>query len=118
MSGTDTLRVGEKMSEIQEINDQNYRKFVNGKGLRGLKVGAKWCSPCRDLEKVLPRIAKAQPSITWGKADSQESPKLCKKYKVEGIPLILIFRNGKRIGRSEGYDTYKEIVLWLVKVCK
>ncbi len=51
--------------------------------------GAKWCAPCRSMDKIIDRISDDF-EVTY--IDIDERPDVAKKYGVTSIPRILIYR--------------------------
>jgi thiol:disulfide interchange protein len=69
--------------------------------------GAKWCGPCKTLDKNAFSDARVQ-SLLKKKAvaikiDVDDNPTLAKKYKVVAIPcMVVIDGEGKEVGRLIG----------------
>jgi thioredoxin len=65
---------------------------------------AAWCGPCRmvapELEKVDTRLAGKAKVV---KVNVDEQPALASQYGVMSIPTLVIFHQGKEIGRHVGF---------------
>lgn len=71
---------------------------------------AEWCGPCRMLAPVVEEIAEEfDGSVKVGKVNIDEEPELANKYRVEFIPTLIVFRNGKPESTSTGYVPKKKI---------
>jgi thioredoxin-related protein len=66
------------------------------------------------LDEVLPKIVKSTPQIDWGIADTRKCPRLSKRFKIESIPQILFYRNGRKLGRIDGFLGYAETQEWII----
>jgi thioredoxin 1 len=54
---------------------------------------APWCGPCRQLGPTIDRIAdQFVGKVKVGKLNTDESPELAAKYRITGIPQVLIFK--------------------------
>jgi thioredoxin 1 len=64
---------------------------------------ATWCGPCRMLAPVMEKQADTfAGKIKFYKVNVDESPALAKDYKVQAIPTVLFFKDGKLTYRVVG----------------
>lgn len=64
---------------------------------------APWCGPCRMMAPEFAKTAaKMAPNVRFAKINTEEFPAVSQKYGIRGIPLLIVFRNGKEIGRQAG----------------
>lgn len=71
---------------------------------------AEWCGPCRMLAPVVEEITEEfDGSVKVGKVNIDEEPELANKYRVEFIPTLIVFRNGKPESTSTGYVPKEKI---------
>lgn len=71
---------------------------------------AEWCGPCRMIAPVVEEIAEEfNGSVKVGKVNIDEEPELANKYRVEFIPTLIVFRNGKPESTSTGYVPKEKI---------
>ena len=79
-----------------------------------LDVYATWCGPCQIMVKELKEAA-----TEWGdavrvvKMDSDKYPELSGKWGVQGLPTLLLFKNGTEIGRMEGALQKSQLLTWV-----
>jgi len=76
------------------------------------------CGPCKSLEPVFKQLAeKYKDKAVFAKVDVLKLPQIADKYKVLGIPTIIIFENREPIARTIGfyspYTTEKFITKYL-----
>ena len=58
---------------------------------------APWCGPCRQVGPIVEEIARMREgSYKVVKVNIDEEPALAQKYDVQSIPLIALFRNGRK----------------------
>jgi len=96
---------------MEHITDKNFKEFTEKRDGRtkAVKVGAEWCSPCKMLDKALPEIEKATPKIDWGKCSLSDIPDTTTELKISTVPLIVFYRNGKKLsGMVDSFVSKKE----------
>ena len=72
---------------------------------------ATWCGPCRMIAPILEEIAKEyQGKIKVAKANVDEQMELAMQYKVEVIPTLFYFKDGKLTGKTVGVIEKQEII--------
>lgn len=77
---------------------------------------APWCGPCRLIEPLLTQISQElDGELKIVKADADSSPSLVEKYKVYGLPTLMLFRDGKKVDAShrEGAITKPKLLQYL-----
>lgn len=66
-------------------------------------VWADWCGPCRLMTQILTQMADQwQGRLKMVKMHADENPLTVKQYRVEGIPTLLLFRDGQLLWNHEG----------------
>jgi thioredoxin 1 len=64
---------------------------------------APWCAPCRMVAPVLEQLAKEYTGrLRIAKLNVDENPHFAGRYGIQGIPTLLIFRNGTVVDRIIG----------------
>jgi len=64
---------------------------------------AEWCGPCRQLTPVLEEaIAARAGKVELAKVDTDAEPELARTYRIQGIPAVKAFRDGKVVSEFVG----------------
>jgi thioredoxin 2 len=63
---------------------------------------AAWCGPCRIIGPVIDALAAERTDVRFGKLNVDENPRTASRFGVQGIPLLIFFRNGAEAGRVVG----------------
>lgn len=64
---------------------------------------APWCGPCRLIAPLMDWAAETYAgTLTVGKLEVDGNPQTRDAYHVQGIPTLILFRDGKELARHEG----------------
>ncbi len=99
------------MSKEKIFTDRDFRNEVLGSKQPVLvDFWAEWCGPCKMLGPVIERIAAANDGkIVVGKMNVDENPETPQQYGIQGIPTLLIFKNGDLANQLVGYQSQENI---------
>ncbi len=88
---------------LDHANDTNFQqKVLDAEGRVLVDFYADWCGPCRMLTPVLEELAREEPGVQIVKVDVDNAPKLAAQFRIESIPALIVFENGKPVGRQLG----------------
>lgn len=76
---------------------------INAEGLTLVDFFATWCGPCKTLAPILSDLKKKvgeEASIL--KVDVDSNPALAQKFKIQGVPTLILFKQGKIVWRQSG----------------
>jgi thioredoxin 1 len=97
-------------SKIEHADDSNFRQQVlEADGPVLVDFYADWCGPCRMLGPVLEELARENPGARIVKVDVDRSPNASVEYKIEAIPALRLFRDGKVVGQFDGLASKAEL---------
>jgi thioredoxin 2 len=74
---------------------------------------APWCGPCRMMAPAFEEAAKLlAPLVRLGKVDTEAVPALGAAQRIQSIPTMVLFKDGREIDRVSGAMPARDIVAW------
>ena len=107
---------GMAIAKMPGIDAIQFEKLLIGasnswKKLCLVDFNAKWCAPCVKMKTGLEEISSSMLSkVGMVYLDINENENLSKQMNAEGIPLLVLYKNGKEAWRHEGYLDKKSII--------
>lgn len=83
------------------LSDQTFRQEI-GRGPAVIDFWAPWCGPCRMIAPIIEQLATERRDIRFGKINVDENPRTSADFGVQGIPLLVFFKDGMERGRVVG----------------
>ena len=77
---------------------------------------AEWCSPCLVIAPLLAQVVadlKGAVGLAKLEVDIGENMKLAGHYRVRGFPTVILFDNGRELGRFSGARSRPQILSFI-----
>jgi thioredoxin 2 len=76
-----------------------------------IDMWAPWCGPCRMLTPIVEQLsAEFAGRMRVAKLNVDENPVTAERFRIQSIPALLLFQNGREIDRIVGAQPKTEIV--------
>ncbi len=83
----------------------------------GVVIADFFTSQCAICKRIHPMLAAVQAGfqgrLSAFKIDAERRPELAQRYDVRGVPHLLLFNNGKLLGRRSGFMTATALRAWV-----
>ena len=81
----------------------NFDAIINDTRPGIVDFHALWCGPCKVQSPILSDIASEfGERVRVIKIDVDQNPGLASKYHIQGVPTVIIFKNGQLVWRQSG----------------
>ena len=84
-------------------------EVLTKEGLVLVDFYADWCGPCQMLTPVLEELAKKNKELKIVKINVDDFQQLAIQNKVLSIPAIKIYRDGKLVNQTVGYQELEDL---------
>jgi thioredoxin 1 len=75
---------------------------------------APWCGPCKMLAPLLEQLAgEFAGKVKFAKLNVDDAPGLSGRYRITGVPTLMLFRDGRNIDQMVGFASPKALKAWL-----
>jgi thioredoxin 2 len=75
---------------------------------------APWCGPCKAMAPQFEKAASTlEPQVRLAKVNTDDEQELAGRFRIQGIPTMILFQHGKEIARQSGAMNAAGIESWV-----
>jgi thioredoxin 1 len=72
---------------------------------------AEWCGPCKMMAPILKDVKDTVgDAISIIKVDVDKNQASANQFQIQGVPTIILFKNGKQLWRKSGVVSKQELL--------
>jgi len=101
----------EKKAPTVNVSDVDFvREVLASPSPVLLFLWAPWCAYCRMLHPVIESIAlEYEDRLKVAKLNVDDNPAVCSQYGIQGVPTMIVFKDGKAASTMVGVLSKEEI---------
>ncbi len=99
-----------KDEKIQHVNLEDFSKILTTNKPILIEFHTVWCAPCRRMAPVMDSLeALYKDSAVIFRIDVDKSKEVAKAYNISGVPVFILFKNGKELWKHSGMISAEEL---------
>ncbi|MGR3973741.1 MAG: thioredoxin [Candidatus Rhabdochlamydia sp.] len=104
------------MSHLKVISEHEFSSTIQS-GVVLVDFYADWCGPCRALVPHLQQVsAEVEGKASLVQINVDHAQRVSEQYQITSIPALILFKEGKEVGRIVGLRDAKAIKDFILSV--
>ncbi len=89
----------------------SFNEIIQRNALVLVDFSAAWCGPCQMLAPILQEVkAELGDKLSIIKIDVDKNQAVAAKFQVQGVPTLILYKNGTQVWRQSGLQQKSELI--------
>ncbi|HEX9979392.1 MAG TPA: thioredoxin domain-containing protein [Flavobacterium sp.] len=91
------------------MSGEEYSKLINSDKKVLVNFYAEWCAPCKKMTPYMAELEKNSKDVKVVRLDANKNKSLISEMKMDELPVILLYENGKVKWQHKGYISENDL---------
>ena len=101
---------GEILKKQKAMSVIEFSHIIESNDVVLVDFSTQWCVPCKKMKPVIEEIKKENKDVKIVFIDADANKELVRKFKVRGVPVFIVFKDGNEEFRHVGMIDKKELI--------
>lgn len=89
----------------------SFNEIIQSNSLVLIDFSAGWCGPCQMLAPIFKEVKDEMgDQLTIIKIDVDKNQAVAAKFQVQGVPTLILYKNGTQVWRQSGLQQKHELI--------
>ncbi len=92
------------------MSNQKFSELIQSEKPVLVDFSAEWCGPCKMMKPILEDLkSQMGERVRILKIDVDQNPSISAAYQIQGVPTLMVFKQGKMLWRQSGVVRANEL---------
>ena len=95
--------------QVNVLTDATFWPTIQKTKIALVDFYGEWCRPCKALAPIIAELARAyKGKVFFGKIDIDRKPRTTQQFRVQSVPMVHVFENGRPLTSVLGLRQYND----------